>query len=84
MAGRWRKLHNEELHELHSSSSIIRMVRSRRMGLVGHVARIGKWKVLGEKLEDQEVARLHRVSQLPAKDIWNKINSRTWTTKKSF
>jgi hypothetical protein len=29
--GGWRKLHNEELHNLYSSSSIIRMIKSRRM-----------------------------------------------------
>jgi hypothetical protein len=27
--GRWRKLHNEELHDLHSSPSIIRITKSR-------------------------------------------------------
>jgi hypothetical protein len=29
VTGRWRKLHNEELHNLHSSASIIKMVKSR-------------------------------------------------------
>jgi hypothetical protein len=33
-SGSWRKLHNEELHELYSSPDII------RMRLAGHVARI--------------------------------------------
>jgi hypothetical protein len=32
VTGVWRKLHNEELHNLYSSPSIIRMVESRRMG----------------------------------------------------
>jgi hypothetical protein len=31
MTGGWRKLHNEELHSLYSSPSIIRMIKSRRM-----------------------------------------------------
>jgi hypothetical protein len=31
MIGCWRKLHNEELHKLYSSSSMIRMMKSRRM-----------------------------------------------------
>jgi hypothetical protein len=38
----WRKLHNEELHNLYSSPSTIRMIKSRRMRLIGHVARIGR------------------------------------------
>jgi hypothetical protein len=29
--GGWRKLHNEELHDLYSSPSIIRIIKSRRM-----------------------------------------------------
>jgi hypothetical protein len=38
--GGWRKLHNEELHNLYSSPSIIRMIKSRGMKWAGHVARI--------------------------------------------
>jgi hypothetical protein len=39
--GVWRKLHNEELHNLYSSPSIIRMMKSKRIKLTGHVARKG-------------------------------------------
>jgi hypothetical protein len=35
----WRKLHNEELHDLYSSPSINRIIKSRRMRWAGHVAR---------------------------------------------
>jgi hypothetical protein len=38
VTGDWRKLHNEELHNLYSSPSIIRMTKSRRMRKTGHVA----------------------------------------------
>jgi hypothetical protein len=38
----WRKLHNEELHDLYSSPSIIRIIKARRMRWSGHVARMGE------------------------------------------
>jgi hypothetical protein len=41
VTGEWRKLHNEELHNLYSSADIIRQVKSRRMRWVGHVAHMG-------------------------------------------
>jgi hypothetical protein len=42
VTGEWRKLHNEELHNLYSSPDIIRKVKSRRMRGAGHVARMGE------------------------------------------
>jgi hypothetical protein len=42
VTGDWRKLHNEELHNLYSSPNIIRMIKSRNMRWAGHVARMGK------------------------------------------
>jgi hypothetical protein len=41
VSGGWRKLHNEELHNLYSSPSIIRIIKSRRMRWAGHVAQMG-------------------------------------------
>jgi hypothetical protein len=42
VTGGYRKLHNEELHNLYSSPSIIRVIKSRRMRGAGHVARMGE------------------------------------------
>jgi phosphatidylinositol kinase/protein kinase (PI-3 family) len=42
VTGGWRKLHNEELHNLYSSPSIIRMIKSRRLKCAGNVARMGR------------------------------------------
>jgi hypothetical protein len=51
----WRKLHNEELHNLYSSPDIIRQVKSRRMRWAWHVACMGEerkvYKVLLGKPE---------------------------------
>jgi hypothetical protein len=40
VAGGWRKLHNKALHDLYSSSNIIRIIKSRRMRWAWHVARM--------------------------------------------
>jgi hypothetical protein len=42
VTGGWRKLHNEELHNLYSSPNIIKMMKSRRMRWEGHVTRMGE------------------------------------------
>jgi hypothetical protein len=44
MTGDWRKLCEEELHNLYSSPNIIRMVKSRRMRWVGHVTRTAEMR----------------------------------------
>jgi hypothetical protein len=45
VTGEWRRLRNEELYELYSSSNIIRVIKSRRMTWTGHVARWGTGEV---------------------------------------
>jgi hypothetical protein len=51
VTGGWRKLHNEELHKLYSSSSTIRMTKSRRMRWTGNVTRMGRFRILVGKPE---------------------------------
>ena len=50
VTGEWRKLHNEELNDLYSSSNIVQVIKSRRMYWAGHVARMverrGVYRVL--------------------------------------
>jgi hypothetical protein len=42
VTGGWRKLHNEELHGLYSSPSIVRVIKAGRMRWAGHVVRMGE------------------------------------------
>jgi hypothetical protein len=61
VTGEWRKLHNEELHDLYSLPSIIRIIKSRKMRWAGHVARMGEkrnvYRLLAGKPEGKETTR---------------------------
>jgi hypothetical protein len=45
VTGEWRKRHNEDLRDLYCSPNIVRVIKSRRMRLTGHVARMGSGEV---------------------------------------
>jgi len=47
VTGEWRKLHNEELNDLYCSPSIVRVIISRRVRWVGHVACMGEMRIQG-------------------------------------
>jgi len=42
VTGEWRELHNEELNDVHCSTNIVRVIKSRSIRWAGHVARMGE------------------------------------------
>jgi hypothetical protein len=57
VAGGWRRLHNEELCNLHTSPSNIRMIRFWRMRWIGHAAHMGDDKCIqnfGQNTQTEE------------------------------
>jgi hypothetical protein len=81
VAGQWRKLQNEELHNLYSSPNIIRMIKSRRMRWTWHVARMGEkknaYRILmgkpeGKRPQGRPRRRLEDNIKMDLRDIgWN-------------
>ena len=61
----WRRLHNKELYDLYSSQNIIRIIKSRRMRWVGHLARmedkIGAYRVLMRRPDGKRPLRNPRL-----------------------
>ena len=65
VAGEWRRLHKEELNDLHSSPNITRVIKSRRMRGAGHVARMGErrgayWILVGDSEGKRPLGRPRR------------------------
>jgi hypothetical protein len=63
VTGEWKKLHNEELHNLYSSPNIFRQIESRRMRWAGHVARMGKDRIVYKVLVGSPKERDHSEDQ---------------------
>jgi hypothetical protein len=61
VTGEWRKLDNEELHDMYSSPSIIRIIKERRIRWAGHIARMGEkrnaYRLLVGKARGKEATR---------------------------
>jgi hypothetical protein len=64
VAGGWRRLHNEELHNLYTSPNIISVIKSRKMKWTKHVARMGEmrnsYKMLVVRPEEKTSCRRPR------------------------
>jgi hypothetical protein len=74
VTGEWRKLHNEELHNLYSSPDIIRQVKSRRMRWAGHVARMGEErKVVGKPEGKRPLGRPRRSGKMGSQWIFGRL-----------
>jgi hypothetical protein len=60
----WRRLHNEEIHNFYASPYIIRVIKSRSIRWVGHVARMGEmrnaYKILVGKTVRKKTLVRHR------------------------
>jgi hypothetical protein len=57
--GSWRKLHNDELHNLYSSLNIFRVIKSRKMKWAGHVALVGEGRGVYRVLVGRPKGRDH-------------------------
>jgi hypothetical protein len=69
VTGEWRKVYNEELHDLYSLPNIIRIMKSRRIRWVGHVSRMGEkrntYRFFGGKARGKEAVGTSHKAVLP-------------------
>ena len=82
--GEWRRMHNEELNDLYSSSNIVRMIKSRRMKWAGHLTHMGErrdvYRVLVGKPEGKRpLGRPRRRWRIVLRCIFRKWDVGLWT-----
>jgi len=84
VTGEWRKLHNEKLNDLYCSPSIVWVIKSRRIGWVGHVARVGERRgicrvLVGKPQGKRPLGRTRRRWGIILGLILRKLDVGVWT-----
>jgi hypothetical protein len=83
VTGGWRKLHNEELHNMYSFPRIIGIIKSRMMRWAGHVARMGEkrnaYRILVGKPEGKRLLRPNVNGWIILKWILEEYHGVMWT-----
>jgi hypothetical protein len=84
LTGAWRQLHNEELHDLYFSPTIVRVIKSRRMRWAGDVRRMweerGVYRVLmGKPEQNRTLGRPRRRWESNIKMVLQEVGCGAWT-----
>jgi hypothetical protein len=71
----WRRLHNEEFHNLYASSNIVRVIKSRRLRWAGDVVCMGEMRSAYEILIEKPILRREENIRMDARETeWEGVN----------